>query len=59
MHDEWGLQHDAEFFSPDVVTSSLNKQGQYVFERFNQLSVTDLRENESLWQIRMGVQFDF
>jgi outer membrane receptor for ferrienterochelin and colicin len=59
MHDDWGHQHDAEFFSPDVVTSSLNKQGQYVFERFNQLSVTDLRENESLWQIRMGVQFDF
>ncbi len=59
LHDDWGHQYDAEFFSPDVVTSSVNKQGQYVFERFNQLSISDLRENESLWQIRMGVQFDF
>jgi hypothetical protein len=59
LHDEWGIQHDAEFFSPDVVTSSVNAQGQYVYERFTPKSVSDLRETDSLWQVRLGVQFEF
>lgn len=59
LHDEWGIQHDAEFFSPDIVTSSVNAQGQYVYERFTPKSVSDLRETDSLWQVRLGVQFEF
>lgn len=59
INDEWGHQNDAQFFSPDVVTQSLNAQGQYVFESFNPRSVTDLQEPQSLWQVRLGVQFEF
>lgn len=59
LHDEWGIQHDAEFFAPDIVTSSVNAQGQYVYERFTPKSVSDLRETDSLWQVRLGVQFEF
>jgi hypothetical protein len=59
LHDEWGVQYDAEFFSPDVVTSSVNAQGKYVYERFTPKSVSDLRETESLWQVRLGVQYEF
>ena len=59
LDDEWGHQYDAQFFSPDVVTSSVNAQGQYVFERFNERSVSDLQEAQSLWQVRFGVQLEF
>ena len=59
INDEWGHQYDAQFFSPDVVTQSVNAQGQYVFERFNNLSVSDLQETQSLWQVRLGVQLEF
>lgn len=59
LNDEWGHQYDAEFFSPDVVTSSVNAQGQYVYERFTAKTVSDLRETDSLWQVRLGVQIEF
>ncbi|MGM0633787.1 MAG: carboxypeptidase regulatory-like domain-containing protein [Pseudomonadota bacterium] len=59
IDDSWGLQYDAQFFSQQVVDMSLNDQGQYVFERFNDRGVTDLQENRSLWEVRVGVQFEF
>jgi Carboxypeptidase regulatory-like domain len=59
INDEWGHQYDAQFFSPDVVTQSVNAQGQYVFESFNSRSVSDLQETQSLWQVRLGIQFEF
>ncbi|ALO45739.1 TonB-dependent receptor [Pseudohongiella spirulinae] len=59
LNDEWGHQYDAQFFSPDVVTQSVNAQGQYVFERFNPRSISDLQETQSLWQVRLGVQLEF
>jgi len=59
IDDEWGHQYDAQFFSPQVVDMSLNEQGQYVFERFNGGSVNDLLESQSLWEARIGVQFEF
>ena len=59
LNDKWGHQYDAQFFSPDVVTQSLNAQGQYVFERFNPRSISDLQETQSLWQVRLGLQFEF
>lgn len=59
LHNEWGIQYDSEFFSPDVVSSTVNAQGQYVYNSFTPKSVSDLQETESLWQVRLGVQFDF
>lgn len=59
IDDSWGLQYDAEFFSPQVVDMSLNDQGQYVFERFTDRGVTDLQETRSLWEVRLGIQFEF
>lgn len=59
LNDEWGVQYDAEFFSQEVLTSSLDDQGRYVYESFSGRNITDLRENASLYEIRMGVQFEF
>ncbi len=59
IDDELGLQYDGQFFSQQVVDSWLNDRGQYVFERFRDRNVTDLLEQRSLWELRVGIQFEF
>ncbi len=59
IDDDMGLIHDGQFFSQQVVTSSLNAQGQYVYERFSNRDITQLLENRSLYEIRAGIQFEF
>ena len=59
LNDEWGVQYDAEFFSQEVLDMSLDGQGRYVFNEFDPDTITDLRENASLYEIRMGIQIEF
>lgn len=59
IDDDMGLQYDGQFFSQQVVTSSVNDQGQYVFERFRDRDITQLLDNRSLYEIRAGIQFEF
>jgi len=59
INDSWGHVNDAQFFSVQAVNSSLNDDGQYVFERFNGGSVNYLQQNRSLWSVRVGLEFNF
>ena len=59
LNDDWGKVYDAQFFTPQVVTSSVNDEGQYVFERFSDRDVTDLLEFRSLWEARFGIELRF
>lgn len=59
LNDKWGLVNDAQFFSVQVVNSTVNDQGQYVFERFNNRAINRLLENRSLYEIVMGIEFNF
>jgi hypothetical protein len=59
LDDSKGLQYDAQFFSQQVVESTVNAEGQYVFNTFRDRGLTDLLENQSLWEMRVGVQFEF
>jgi len=59
IDDSWGHVVDAQFFSVQIVNSSVNDQGQYVFEQFNDRSVNDLLEARSLWEVRFGLDFSF
>jgi hypothetical protein len=59
LNDSWGRQSDAYFFNQQVVTASLDDQNRYVFEDFRNRGLTDLRENATLYEIRMGIQFEF
>lgn len=59
LNDEWGVQYDNEFFAQEVLSTSIDAQGRYVFEEFDPGSITDLRENASLYEIRLGLQFEF
>jgi len=43
-----------------MIDTSVHDAGQYVFEDFNQgRSINDLKENSSLWQARVGLEFNF
>jgi len=59
LNDEWGRQYDAQFFNQEVVDMELDSQGRYVFNEFDFNNVTDLRENASLYEILLGLQFEF
>ena len=59
LDDSKGIQYDAQFFSQQVVDSNINDAGQYVFNTFTDRSLTDLLENRSLWEMRLGIQFEF
>jgi hypothetical protein len=59
LNDDWGQANDAQFFSVQMVESSVNDAGQFVFEEFNDLSIEDIIETRSLWEARVGVQFNF
>ena len=59
LNDSWGRQSDAFFFNQQVVAASLDAQNRYVFEDFRDRGLTDLRENATLYEIRMGIQFEF
>jgi hypothetical protein len=59
LNSDWGKIHDAQFFSQQVVDSSIDDQGRYVFERFSKRDVNDLQEERSLWEIRLGLSVKF
>lgn len=59
LDNGWGKQYDAQFFSLEVLDASVNAQGQYVFEEFNDRDITDLLEQRSLWEARVGLEFRF
>ncbi|MDZ7769197.1 MAG: carboxypeptidase regulatory-like domain-containing protein [Woeseiaceae bacterium] len=60
LNDDWGKQVDAQFFSVQVVNSSVDPvTGQYIFESFSDRSVEDLLESRTLWEVRLGVEIDF
>ena len=61
LNDSWGLVNDAEFFSVAAVRASVNDSGQYVFSRFSgsDTSVSYVRENRSVWEVRFGLEVNF
>ena len=50
---------EAQSSNQQVATASLDAQNRYVFEDFRNRGLTDLRENATLFEIRMGIQFEF
>jgi hypothetical protein len=59
LSNEWGAQYDAPFVSEQVVESSLNDAGQFVYENFRGANTTDTLDEFSVWQARIGIEFKF
>jgi hypothetical protein len=59
LNDDWGAQYDAPFIGEQVVESSVNASGQFVYENFRGATTTDTLDDFSVWQARIGVEFKF
>ncbi len=59
LSSDWGAQYDAAFVSEQVVESSVNGAGQFVFEKFNTPETTDLLDDISVWAARIGLEVRF
>jgi hypothetical protein len=59
LNDDWGKITDAVFFTPQVVNSSVDAQGRFVFEDFNDRSIERTIINSSLWEARIGIDIKF
>lgn len=59
LNDSWGAQYDARFVSAQAVESSVNEQGQLVFERFLNTQATELSAEVSVWEARLGLEVKF
>lgn len=58
LNDNWGTLNRGSYMQ-NAVTASINDNGQYVFEEFNNPSGTDFEIKPSLYEIRLGVKYDF
>jgi outer membrane receptor protein involved in Fe transport len=56
---DWGKVWDAPFFSRQIVDSSLNDEGQYVYERFTPREPSEEVPTRSTWEVRIGIGFRF
>lgn len=59
LNDDWGNVWDAQFFSQEVVRGDVNSEGQFVFERFRWRDIDYLRQQRSLWEVRVGLEINF
>jgi hypothetical protein len=58
LNDDWGVLYKGDPMQ-DAVTAKINDRGQYEFVKFNNPSGTDFEIRPSLWEIRIGVKYDF
>ena len=61
LNDEWGTFYQAGF--PQTVqiveVSGINDAGQYVYENFTARDPERRQTDASLWQVRVGVEYEF
>jgi hypothetical protein len=58
LNDDWGVLYKGDPMQ-NAVTAKINDRGQYEFQAFNNPSGTDFEIRPSLWEIRLGVKYDF
>ena len=58
LNDDWGVMNTGSPMQY-AVKASINDRGQYEFQSFNEPSDTDFEIRPSLWEIRIGVKYDF
>jgi hypothetical protein len=60
LNDDWGVMYETSFpRSQEIVDASINDSGQYVFEEFIKPQGQTRVADASIWEMRMGVKYDF
>ncbi|REL37372.1 TonB-dependent receptor [Thalassotalea euphylliae] len=60
LNDDWGVLYETSFpRAQEMVAASINDNGQYVYEEFIQPQGQTRVADASLWEVRVGVKYDF
>jgi len=60
LNDDWGVMTTGAFTGARMVEASINDQGQYVFEEFNENNQKlNVERGPSLWEVRVGIDYKF
>jgi opacity protein-like surface antigen len=58
LNDDWGVLKQGSFLQ-SAVTASITDDGQYSFDRFSSPTPQSRVTDASLWEIRVGVKYNF
>ncbi|UTF59948.1 TonB-dependent receptor [Gilvimarinus sp. DA14] len=60
LNDDWGVQYETSFpRSQSAVDMSVDDQGRYVFNEFQDPTGQTREGSPSLWQLRVGLRYEF
>jgi len=59
LNDDWGILKQGSFVGEGVVSTSINAEGQYVYNSFTAPSMQTVQNAPSLWEVRLGVKYTF
>jgi hypothetical protein len=59
LNDDWGTLKQVNFRTQSIVNPSLNDAGQYVYNSFNAPNDGAVSRDPSLWEVRVGVRYNF
>ncbi|GHG08456.1 TonB-dependent receptor [Thalassotalea marina] len=60
LNDDWGVKKVGNFTAQNVVQAEINENGTYTFNEFFPNNAEDTTFlTQSLWEIRVGVKYDF
>ncbi|MEM8921255.1 MAG: TonB-dependent receptor, partial [Pseudomonadota bacterium] len=62
INDDWGQVHEASFFQTTSIVDlagDLNANGQYVYEEFRDRDPESRITDQSFWNMRIGVRYEF
>jgi len=58
LNDDWGVLKEGNFLQGAVV-ADITDSGQYSYNEFTSPSVSSRQTDASLWEIRVGVKYEF
>jgi len=58
LNDDWGVMKQGSFVGDDVISATINANGQYVYNSYNSSPQSTVIA-PSLWEVRMGVKYKF
>ncbi len=58
LNDDWGVLRQGSFVSEAVVNAEI-VDGQYVYNEYFEATKQTIQEDASLWEIRVGVKYNF
>ncbi|PHR82468.1 MAG: TonB-dependent receptor [Colwellia sp.] len=58
LNDDWGVLKEGDFLQ-GAVTASITDDGKYSYDEFNNPSSSSRVTDASLWEMRIGIKYDF